>query len=94
MLSIAPRRLTCEMAARRLLAGIALCSCLPVSGGNIVNSVMFGTRLAGRGSLSWFSPDAQVPPTPLDLSSGKARIAVRGVTLEVERRGEEIAIRR
>ena len=65
-----------------------------VSGGNIANSVMFGTRLSGRGSLSWFSPDSQVPPTPLDLSSGKARIAVRGVMLEVERRGEEIAIRR
>lgn len=65
-----------------------------VSGGNIVNAVMFGTRVSNRGGLSWFSPDAQVPPTPLDLSSGKARIAVRGVTLEVERRGEEIAIRR
>jgi hypothetical protein len=60
----------------------------------IANSVMFGTHVSSRGSLLWFSSDAQVPPTPLDLSSGRARIALRDVSFEVERRGEEIEVRR
>ena len=65
-----------------------------VSGGRNANPVMFGTRVSSRGSLWWFSPDAQVPPTPLDLSSGRAKIAVRGVTLDLQQRGEEIEVRR
>jgi len=60
----------------------------------IPNSVMFGTHVSSRGSLLWFSPDAQVPPTPLDLSSGRARIALRETTFEVDRRGEEIEVLR
>jgi hypothetical protein len=65
-----------------------------VSGGRNANDVMFGTRVSTRGSLWWFSPDAQVPPTPLDISSGRAKIAVRGVTLELVRRGDELEVRR
>jgi hypothetical protein len=64
-----------------------------VSSGSLVNAVMFGTRVSARGSLWWFSPDAQ-PPTPLDLSAGRARIVVKGVTLEVEKKGEEIVVKR
>ena len=55
---------------------------------------MFGTRLSSRGALLWFSPDGQVAPTSIDLSSGRARIAVRDVSFELERRGEEIEVRR
>ena len=63
-------------------------------GGIITNVVMFGTHVVNRGSLSWFSPDAQVPPTPLDLSSGRTRISVKGIAFDVERKGEEIEVRR
>ena len=65
-----------------------------VAGSGIANSVMFGTRVSSRGSLLWFSPDAQVPPTPLDLSSGRAKIALKGFALDVEKRGEEVVVRR
>ena len=61
-------------------------------GSGLANPVMFGTRLAYGATLLWFSPDAAVPPTPLVLAGGRARIAVKGVTLELERRGEEIVV--
>jgi len=60
----------------------------------IANAVMFGTHVSSRGTLSWFSPDAQVPPTPLAFSNGRARIALRDLNFEVEHRGEEIEVRR
>jgi hypothetical protein len=62
------------------------------SGSGLANPVMFGTRLVYGATLLWFSPDAAVPPTPLVLSGGRARIVVKGVTLELERRGEEIVV--
>jgi hypothetical protein len=65
-----------------------------VSGGGIRNAVMFGTHVASKGSLMWFSPEAKIPPTPLDLKSGHASLAVKGFTLEVESRGGEIVVRR
>jgi hypothetical protein len=60
----------------------------------IANAVMFGTHVSSHGSLLWFSPDAQVPPTPLAFSGGHARIAAKGVVLDVEQRGEEIVVGR
>jgi len=63
-----------------------------VSGGTITNSMMFGTRIASGGPLLWFSPDAAAPPTPLELSGGRARIVAKGVTLELEQRGGEILV--
>ena len=65
-----------------------------VAGGNITNSVMFGTRITAGGSMLWFSPDAAVPPTPLVLAGGRARIVVKGVALELEQRGGEIVVKR
>jgi hypothetical protein len=63
-------------------------------GEGLVNAMMFGTKVSARGSLSWFSPDANVPPTVLELPGGRGKISVRGVTLEVERHGDEITLRR
>jgi len=60
----------------------------------VANAVMFGTHVSSRGSLLWFSPDAQVAPTVLDLSSGRARIALRDVSFDVVRQAEEIEVRR
>jgi hypothetical protein len=65
-----------------------------VSGGNLANAVMFGSRVNARGALQWFSPDAAQAPAPLDLSSGRARITVKGVTLELEKKGEELVVQR
>jgi hypothetical protein len=65
-----------------------------VSGGSIVNSAMFGTHVAAGGSLLWFSPDAPVAPTPLVLSGGRAKIALKGFSLDLELRGGEIVVRR
>jgi hypothetical protein len=48
----------------------------------------------GTGSLLWFSPDGAVPPTPLDLSKGRATITAKGVTLNLELRGGEISVTR
>jgi hypothetical protein len=58
------------------------------------NAVMFGTHIASGGSLLWFSPDAQVPPTPLELSGGSAEISAKGLRLRIEQRGAEIEVRR
>ena len=63
-----------------------------VSGGNVANAVMFGSRVSARGSLQWFSPDGPQAPAPLDLSSGRARITVKGVTLDLEKKGEELVV--
>jgi hypothetical protein len=65
-----------------------------VGSSGVANAVMFGTRVAAGTTMLWFSPEAQVPPTPLDLSSGRARIAVQGVTLELEKRGDEVVVQR
>jgi hypothetical protein len=56
------------------------------------NPTMFGARVADRGSLLWFSPDAKVPPTALDLASGHAEIALRDFRLAVERKGGELEV--
>jgi hypothetical protein len=63
-----------------------------VSGEGLANAIMFGTRVANGATLLWFSPEAKAPPTPLDFAGGRARIAVKGVTLELERRGGEIVV--
>ncbi len=55
----------------------------------LANGVMFGTRILDRGALLWFSPEAQVPPTPLDLSRGAAEFQVQGRRFRLQRRGEE-----
>jgi hypothetical protein len=60
----------------------------------IANAVMFGTHVSSHGSLLWFSPDAQVPPTPLAFAAGHARIAAKGVVFDVEQRGEELVVAR
>ena len=60
-----------------------------LNGGGLANGVMFGSRVLDRGSLLWFSPDAQVPPTPLDLSRGSAEISANGTRLKMTRNGEE-----
>ena len=65
-----------------------------VAGGTITNAIMFGTRVASGGSLLWFSPDAQVPPTPIELAGGRARIVAKGITFELEQRGGEILVSR
>ena len=65
-----------------------------VGGGNFVNAFMFGTRAVAGPSMLWFSPDAGIAPTPLDLSKGRATIAAKGVSLTVERRGEELVVTR
>jgi len=65
-----------------------------VAGGTITNSIMFATRIASGGSLLWFSPDVPVPPTPIDLAGGRARIMAKGITFELEQRGAEIVVSR
>jgi hypothetical protein len=63
-----------------------------LAGRDLPNAVMFGSRVSARGTLLWFSPDGPQAPAPLDLSSGRARIAVKGVVLELEKKGEEIVV--
>ena len=63
-----------------------------VSGAGLANAVMFGTRVSSRGTLLWFSPEANVPPTPLVFTGGRAKIALKGFVLELEQRGEEIVV--
>jgi hypothetical protein len=65
-----------------------------VSGAGIANSVMFGTHVSSHGSLLWFSPEGQVAPTPLELAGGRAKLQLKGFALEVERRGEELVVKR
>jgi hypothetical protein len=65
-----------------------------VGGGGIRNGVMFGTRVSSNGSLLWFSPEARIAPTPLELKAGRARLVVKGFALEVESRGGEVVVRR
>jgi hypothetical protein len=54
------------------------------------NRIMIGTHVASNGALLWFCPEANVPPTPLDLSSGRAQIALKDFRLDVEKKGEEL----
>jgi hypothetical protein len=56
------------------------------------NQLMFGTHVVDRGSLLWFSPDEKVPPTPLDVSSGHAEIALKDFRLAVDRKGGELEV--
>lgn len=56
------------------------------------NRIMFGTRVVDRGSLLWFCPDEKVPPTPLDLSSGHAEMALKDFRLAVDRKGGELEV--
>jgi len=63
-----------------------------VGSGGLANATMFGSRVSARGTLQWFSPDGPQVPTPIDLSSGRARIATKGVTLELEKRGDEVIV--
>ena len=56
------------------------------------NRIMFGTHIFDRGSLLWFSPDAQVPPTRLDMASGHGEIALKDFRLRVEKKGEELEV--
>ena len=54
------------------------------------NRVMFGTHVVSRGSMWWFCPEENIPPTPLDMSSGTAQIALKDFKLAVLRKGDEI----
>lgn len=51
---------------------------------------MFGTHVANHGSMMWFCPEANVPPTLLDVSSGHAEIALKDFRLAVDRKGDDL----
>ena len=63
-----------------------------LNGAGLPNPTMFGAHVVDRGSLLWFSPDAKVPPTALDLASGHAEIALGDFRLAVERKGGELEV--
>jgi hypothetical protein len=57
--------------------------------------VSYGTRVPATGTLIWYSPDANQPPTPVSgQASGKGEIAVKGVVLVLDRRGDEWIVTR
>ncbi len=60
--------------------------------GKTPNRIMFGTHVLNRGSLLWFCPEANVGPTPLDVSSGRAEIVLKDFRLAVERKGDELEV--
>jgi hypothetical protein len=58
-----------------------------------VSRVMIGTHLVDRpGTLLWFSPDLKLKPAPLDLSGGRADLALPGFHLVVARKAGELEV--
>jgi hypothetical protein len=57
------------------------------------SAVEFGTRLPATGTLLWFAPAAERTPTPVLLTdAAHGEIVVQGLTLGLERRGDEWSV--